>query len=93
MTEENIFCYSGLLDKKTHYIPAVGVIDYFWTLRPYTRQRILQGWITALQKIAENEDFEPEQISGAMLVFPHEEIVDYKEPDNIVQFPTISRNL
>lgn len=93
MTEENIFGYVGMLDKKTHYIPAMGVFDFFWTLRPATREKILQGWIASLQALAEKKDFEPESIAGALLVFPHEEIVEHKESDNIVQFPAIPRSL
>ena len=93
MTEENTFSYLGLLDKKTHYVPCVGVIDFFWSLRPDTRKKVLKGWIDTLQKIYDTEDFEPEIIAGNMLLFPNEDIVEEKESTNVVQFPSISRNL
>lgn len=93
MIDENIFGYAGLLDKKTHYIPAIGIIDYFWTLRPYSREVVLKGWISSLQKVLENTEFEPNEIQGAMLVFPNEEIVEYKESDNVVQFPNLPKNI
>jgi hypothetical protein len=93
LTEENIFGYVGMLDRKTHYVPAMGVFDFFWTLRPLTRKRILEGWVASLNSLIEKEDFEPETIGGALLVFPHEDIVEHKESDNVVQFPTIPRSL
>jgi hypothetical protein len=91
--ENNMFGYQGVLDRKTHYVPAIGMFDHFWALRTPTRNKILEGWITTLQTILENEEFEPDEIVGNVLMFSNEDVKEEKETDNVVQFPSITRSL
>lgn len=91
--DSNMFGYQGILDRKTHYVPAIGIFDHFWALRQSTRDKVLEGWIVTLQTILENKDFEPEEICGNVLMFTNESVVEEKESDNVVQFPSITRSL
>lgn len=91
--ENNMFGYHGVLDRKTHYVPAIGMFDHFWALRTSTRNKILEGWINTLQTILDNEEFEPEEIVGNVLMFSNEDVKEEKESDNVVQFPSITRSL
>lgn len=91
--DSNMFGYQGILDRKTHYVPAVGIFDHFWALRQSTRDKILEGWIVTLQTILDNKEFEPEEICGNVLMFTNESVVEEKESDNIVPFPQITKSL
>lgn len=91
--DNNMFGYHGVLDKKTHYVPAIGMFDHFWLIRPMTRKKLLEGWIFTLQTILDNEDFEPEEVVGNVLMFSNENVKEEKETDNVVQFPNIPRSL
>ena len=93
INEDNMFGYHGILDRKTHFVPAVAMIDYFWALRISTRKKILEGWIASLEAILENEEFEPEVIDGSVIMFSNEDIREEKESNNIIPFPDITKSL
>lgn len=91
--DDNMFGYHGIIDRKTHYVPAIGMFDYFWALRTTTRKKILEGWIITLQTILENEEFEPDSINGVVIMFSNEDIIEEKESDNVIPFPSITKSL
>ena len=91
--DDNMFGYHGIIDRKTHYVPAIGMFDYFWSLRSPTRKKIIEGWIASLEVILENEEFAPETLNGTILMFSNEDIIEEKESDNIIPFPSITKSL
>ena len=55
LEDENIFGWIGLKDNGSHYVSATGLYDYFWSIKQETREKILNGWITALEAYLDPE--------------------------------------
>jgi hypothetical protein len=87
---ENVFGYIGLKDNGDHYVSAVGLYDYFWTLKEETRNKILEGWITAIEAYLDPE-FAKEIINapqeGIVYISQASESVEDKPTADIIQFP------
>tara|TARA_R110002126_G_scaffold286448_1_gene438318 strand:+ start:386 stop:682 length:297 start_codon:yes stop_codon:yes gene_type:complete len=93
LEDENIFGWVGLKDNGSHYVSATGLYDYFWSIKQETREKILEGWITALEAYLD-PDFEKrlEDIEdGIIYVSESSESVEDKPTDNIIPFPKIIR--
>ena len=87
--EENIFGWVGLKDNGDHYISAVGLYDYFWALKEDTRNKILEGWITAIEAYLD-PDFAKQVVNaeeGIMYVSESIESVEDKPSANVIPFP------
>jgi hypothetical protein len=88
-SEENIFGWVGLKDNGDHYISAVGLYDYFWALKEDTRNKILEGWITAIEAYLD-PDFAKQVVNaeeGIMYVSESIESVEDKPSANVIPFP------
>lgn len=88
--DENMFGLLGLKENPENYTAVVGLYDYFWALKPETREKMIEGWIEALQAYLE-EDYEdnlPDYTEGVILVsesFPVEDKqIDFST--NVVPF-------
>jgi hypothetical protein len=91
--DENIFGWVGLKDNGNHYVSATGLYDYFWSIKQETREKILRGWITALEAYLDPE-FEKrlEDVEdGIIYVSESSDSVEDKTNDNVIQFPKIIR--
>lgn len=55
--DENIFGWIGMKDNGDHYAAVSGIYDYFWSLKPETREKMIYGWIEALEAFLD-PDFE-----------------------------------
>jgi hypothetical protein len=87
--EENIFGWVGLKDNGDHYISAVGLYDYFWSLKEDTRTKILEGWITAIEAYLD-PDFNKRLVNaeeGVIYVSEGLESVEDKPVANVIPFP------
>lgn len=87
--EENIFGWVGLKDNGDHYISAVGLYDYFWSLKEDTRTKILEGWITSIEAYLDPE-FNKRLVNaeeGVIYVSEGLESVEDKPVANVIPFP------
>ena len=88
-SEDNVFGWVGLKDNGDHYISAVGLYDYFWSLKEDTRTKILEGWITAIEAYLDPE-FAKQMVNaedGVMYVSEGLESVEDKPVANVIPFP------
>ena len=89
--EENIFGWVGLKDNGDHYVSAVGLYDYFWSLKDDTREKILLGWLTAIEAYLD-PDFNKQLVNavdGIIYVSESSETVEEKPMANIIPFPKL----
>jgi hypothetical protein len=93
MEDENIFGWMGLKDNGSHYVSATGLYDYFFSIEKETREKILEGWIAALEAYLE-PGFEKrieESEGGVIYVSESSESVEDKPVGNVIPFPKIIR--
>jgi hypothetical protein len=87
--EENIFGWIGLKDRGDHYVSAVGLYDYFWSLKEDSRTKILEGWISAIEAYLDPE-FAKQVVNaeeGIIYISENNESVEDKPSANVIQFP------
>jgi hypothetical protein len=86
--EENLFGWVGLKDNGDHYVAAVGLYEYFWTLDEGTRKKILDGWTQAIEAYRSPDFFEnSKHVDGYILVSECDEVVEEKPDADIIPFP------
>jgi hypothetical protein len=93
LEDENIFGWIGLKDNGSHYVSAAGLYDYFFAIKKETRDKILEGWIVALEAYLdpEFEDRMEEAEDGIIYVSESSESVEDKPTGNIIPFPKVIR--
>ena len=94
MEDENIFGWIGLKDNGSHYVSAAGLYDYFFAIKKETRDKILEGWISALEVYLDpefEERMEKEAEEGIIYVSESPDSVEDKPTGNIIPFPKVVR--
>lgn len=82
--EENVFGVVGLADNGDHYSSMAGLYDYFWALKPDTREKMILGWIEALENFLDPIfDEHVLDLEGELYVVKSLERVEEKEADQI----------
>jgi len=91
--DENIFGWIGLKDNGSHYVSAAGLYDYFFAIKKETRDKILEGWITALEAYLDPgfEERMEESEDGIIYISESADSVEDKPSGNIIPFPKIIR--
>ena len=94
LEDENIFGWIGLKDNGSHYVSAAGLYDYFFAIKKETRDKILEGWISALEVYLDpefEERVEKEAEGGIIYVSESPDSVEDKPTGNIIPFPKVVR--
>lgn len=87
--DENMFGIFGLKDNPENYTAVVGMYDYFWALKPETREKMILGWIESLETFLE-EDYTDmlSEYSEGIIIMAESHSVEDKDIDfsNVVPF-------
>ena len=92
MDEDAIFMLGGFVDSPTSFNGAIGVYDYFWSLEPDLRQRLIDSWQKSLDVLKENHldmtvTIMDSDEFGNLALFMDGEAVEIKKPkDNVIPF-------
>jgi len=94
--EENVFGWIGLRDKGNHYVAAVGLYDYYWSLKDETRAKVLAGWIQALEvfqdpEFAKKLTTRQDEDGEVLYVAQSTNSIEDKGSENVIQFPNMFR--
>lgn len=93
MDDDAIFMIGGFIDSPKSFNGAIGVYDYFWSLEPDLRVRLIDSWQKSLDLLKKNHEDMTVHIMdsddfGNLALFTDGEAVEVKKPkDNVVQFP------
>ena len=98
--EGEVFGWVGISDSDDGYLAATGIYDYFWSLKQETREKLIIGWVEALESYLDPEVAERVQnriTGGDLIYFEGEEIIEERpsskktsKPGIVLQFPTKS---
>lgn len=95
MEDNNIFMYAGFIDSPSDYRGAIGVYDYFWSLDPTIRDKLISSWKKTIEYLEDRHNemydlFDLENEYGSVAIFADEEPIEVRAaPDNVIQFPKL----